>query len=74
MEKIVHYVYFFVCEKFHEQIPIKTSIFLVLLLCYSLCDKLQQVKNVLQSTIAFCKCTSISQHNESLRCYPTSIT
>jgi hypothetical protein len=26
MEKIVHYVCFFVCEKFHEKIPIKISI------------------------------------------------
>jgi hypothetical protein len=32
MEKIVHYGCLFVCEKFHEQIPIKIT-FLVLLLC-----------------------------------------
>jgi hypothetical protein len=27
MEKIVHYGCFFIFEKFHEQIPIKTNIF-----------------------------------------------
>jgi len=27
MKKIAHYGYFFVCEKFHEQIPIKITIY-----------------------------------------------
>jgi len=32
------------------------------------CNKFLEVKNVLKSTIALFKCTSISQHNESLEC------
>jgi hypothetical protein len=64
MEKIAHYSCFFVCEKFYEQIPIKTIFLFLLFMLQSMWQALTSYR--FQSTIALFKCASISQHNESL--------
>ncbi len=61
MWKIIHYGNFFVCEKFHKQIPMKLLIFNLFFLHCSVCDTLLQIKNVLQLTIELLICALISQ-------------
>ncbi len=72
-EKIVQYGFLFVYAKFHGNFFIKT-IFFFLSLISNICYKILQARKKLQSTIELFECASISQRNESMRCYSPLIT